>query len=99
MQTNVSLLTAAAATGAANSINFGGDFCFDVAGTFGGATVGLEMLGPDNTTWIAVRDTAGPVAFTAAGAVIVTLPAGTYRATITGGTGVSLSARLRSVMQ
>jgi hypothetical protein len=99
MQINVPLLSGASATGAANTIQLGGDFCFDVAGTFGGASVGLEMLGPDNVTWIAVRDTAGAVAFTAAGAVIVSIPAGTYRATITGGSGVSLSARLRSVMQ
>lgn len=97
MQTNVTLLSAASATGAGQPIAFGGEYCFDVAGTFGGATVGLQMLGADGATWIAVNDSAGALAFTAAGAAIVAIPAGSYRATITGGTGVSLSARLRRV--
>ena len=96
-QINIRLLNAASVTGAASPIAFGGDYCFDAAGTFGGATVGLQMLGADNVTWIDVRDGAGAVAFTAAGAVIVSLPAGQYRATITGGSTISLFARLRSV--
>lgn len=97
MQRSAILLSAASATGPSTHVAIGDDYCFDAAGTFGGATVGLEMLGADGATWIAVRDSAGPVAFTAAGAVIVALPAGQYRATITGGTGVSIHARLRNV--
>ena len=96
MQRSATLLSAASATGPSTNIAIGGDYCFDVAGTFGGATVGLEMLGPDGSTWIAVRDSAGALAFTSAGAAIVTIPSGNYRATITGGSGVSLHARLRS---
>ena len=94
---NARLLSASSATGASTPIAFGGDYCFAAAGTFGGTTVGLDMLGPDGATWIAVRDSAGAIALTAAGAVIVSLPAGSYRASITGGAGVSMSATLRSV--
>lgn len=96
-QVNAQLLSAAAATGVSVPIAFGGDYCFAAAGTFGGSTVGLDMLGPDGATWIAVRDISGPIALTAAGAVIVSLPAGAYRASISGGSGVSMSASLRSV--
>lgn len=95
-QINARLLSASAATGSAVPVAFGGDYCFAAAGTFGGATVGLDMLGPDAVTWIAVKDVSGAIALTAAGAVIVQLPAGSFRATITGGSGVSMSASLRS---
>ncbi len=91
------LLSNASAAGAAVPVGFGGEYLFDVAGTFGGATVGIQVLGPDGATWIALRDSAGVVALTAAGAVVVSIPAGRYRATITGGSGVSVSARLRSI--
>lgn len=96
-QINARLLSASTATGAAAPIAFGGDYCFAVAGTFGGCTVGLDMLGPDGVTWIAVRDSAGAIAMTVAGAVVVSIPAGSYRASIAGGAGVSMSATLRSV--
>lgn len=97
LQQNITLLSAASATGAAVNVQLGGEYCFDVAGTFGGTTVGLQMLGPDGTTWISIRDADGAIALTEARAVFVLLPAGQYRATITGGTGVSMNARLRSV--
>lgn len=97
MQINASLLSAASATGAGIVIAYGGDYCFDAAGTFGGCTVGLQMLGADGATWIAVKGSSGAISFSAADALIVSIPNGTYRATITGGTGVSVSARLRSV--
>lgn len=96
-QVTVALLSAASATSGSIRVDFDGEWLFDVAGTFGGATVGLQLLGPDGSTWIDVRDSAGALAFTAAGAVVVSLPVGQYRATVTGGTGVSVSARLRSV--
>lgn len=96
-QVTIPLLIAASATGASTRVDFDGDYLFDVAGTFGGATVGLQLLGPGGSTWIDVRDGTGVLAFTSAGAVLVSLPAGTVRAMITGGTGVALSARLRSV--
>lgn len=84
----VVLLTAAAATGSA--INWpGGIGIFEVAGTFGGATISLQFLGPDGTTWI----TAGTgTTFTAANGGIFYLPPGPIRATVTGGAGVSVTA-------
>lgn len=94
---NLTLLSAAAATGTPLTLQKGGDFCFAVNGTFGGTTVSLQMLGPDNLNYITIKDTAGAIAITAADAVVVSIPAGTYRATITGGTGVSVSAFLRSI--
>ena len=96
-QVNATLLSAASATGSAVPVAFGGDYCFAAAGTFGGTSVGLQMLGPDGSTWIALHDSAGAIALTESGAVIVSLPAGLYRASITGGSGVSISASLRSV--
>lgn len=97
MTDRISLLSAGAATSAAKTVSFSGNYTFVVAGTFGGATVGLQMLGPDGTTWISVEDDLAPLAFTAAGAIVVACAAGDYRATITGGSGVSLYADLRHV--
>jgi hypothetical protein len=97
MQQNITLLSAASATGSAVSLQLGGEYCFDAAGTFGGCTVGLQMLGADGTTWLSIRDADGAIGLTEARAVFVTLPAGSYRATITGGSGVSMNARLRNV--
>lgn len=97
MQQTIPLLAAASATGAATPVAFGGLFCFSVAGTFGGATVGLQLLGPDGATWLPVEDDAGAIALTTARALAVNLPRGTVRATITGGSGVSLTARLDRV--
>lgn len=68
-----------------------GVYCFAANGTFGGATVTLEMLGPDGVNYITVTGTA----LTAAGAVNVELPAGRYRAAVSGGVGASLHATLK----
>lgn len=97
MQQNITLLSAASATGSAVNVQLGGSYVFDAAGTFGGTTVGLQMLGPDGSTWIDIEDEGGAIALTSAGAVYLSIPAGSYRVTITGGSGVSMSARLRSV--
>lgn len=91
------LLVAAAATGSTVTVETPGDWCFSVAGTFGGATIGLQKLGPDGTTWISLKDSAGAIALTSADALVVSLAAGSYRATVTGGTGVSVSASLEWV--
>jgi len=95
MSERYTLLSAASATGAGVSINSPASNCiFSVAGTFGGASVGLQMLGPDGVTWITLKDQVGAIEFTSADAIFVSLPIGTYRATVTGGTGVSLYAQL-----
>lgn len=96
MQITATLLSAASATGSGVIVAHGGDYVFLVAGTFGGTSVGLQILGPDGVTWISIEDSAGAIAVTSAKAVYMTLPAGTYRATITGGTSPEISAELRS---
>lgn len=92
-----SLLAAASATGAGVAVGTPGDWCFTGFGTFGGASLGLDKLASDGTTWIALKDSAGAIALTAADTVIVSLAAGTYRARITGGSGVSITASLEWV--
>lgn len=94
-QQTIPLLTNEGATGQMASNDFGGRFVLAVNGTFDGATVGLQMLGPDGTNYIDVEDDNGVIAITAAKAMLVYLPAGGYRAKITGGTGVALYATLR----
>lgn len=96
--TLITLLSSASATGAEQVSQRPGRYCFAVAGTFGGATVGLQMLGPDGATWIDIEDDAGAIAIASAKARLIALPAGRYRATITGGAGVSLSATLARVL-
>lgn len=94
MSDTYKLLAAAASNGAAMDVSSRGNFVFSVAGLFGGASVGLQMLGPDGVTWITLKDHVGAIALTSADAIFVSLPIGTYRATVTGGTGVSLFAQL-----
>lgn len=85
------LLTNASATGSPVTGVVSGEYIFGVAGTFGGATVGLSYLGPDGVTYIALPDTD----LTAAGAVVVRVGAGaTIKATVTGGTPSGLYANL-----
>ena len=95
---NIALLSAGAATGAGKVTQFSGRYCFAVVGSFDGATVGLQMLGPDDATWIAVKDAVGAIAFTSADASLVFLPAGTYRATIAGGGAPSITAVLKRII-
>ena len=77
----VDLLSNATATG--SSVTWpGGRGSFVVAGTFGGATVSLQLLGPNGTTWI----TAGTyTTLTAEGIGNFDLPQGRIRAAVTGG--------------
>lgn len=96
MQTlSVDLLYNASATGA-GTLWGGGKAQFSAAGTFGGATVALEVLGPDNATWIAA---ATSTSLTAAGLAVVDLPQGQVRASVTGGTPSGLYARLARIPQ
>ncbi len=75
------LLSNASATGSGKIWN-GGRGAFMAAGTFGGATVTLQVLGPDGTTWL---DVGAEAALTAPGAVGFDLPPGTIRAEVDGG--------------
>lgn len=94
MASNIQLLSGASATGASNQYQGGRSF-FAVSGTFGGATVSLQFLGPDGTTWL---DTPG-TALTAPGAAACDLPTqANVRAGVTGGTPSGLSARVDRVV-
>jgi hypothetical protein len=70
----------------------GGDYIWSVEGTFGGATVTLQRLGLDGTTWVNVRNQANTadLTLTAAGAVGVGIGQGaSVRAQITAATGTT----------
>lgn len=74
----------------------GGIGVFAVAGTFGGATVSLEFLGPDGTTAIAMgTDTT----LTAAGGAQFSFPGGQIRASVTGGAPSGLYATADALPQ
>ncbi|AGC35698.1 hypothetical protein ACP46_gp13 [Rhizobium phage RHEph06] len=89
------LFTNQNATGNGNAVSLlsGGQYIFDVAGTFGGTTVKLQRLASDKATWI---DVGSDASFTAAGHVLVTLSAGQYRAVSTGGAPAGIYSSLRS---
>lgn len=90
----VTLLSNASTTGSAKGPIVGGRYVFSVVGTFGGTTVQLQFLGPDNTTWISLASGS----FTAAGAVAVDVPNGAaFRVTVTGGSPSGLYAALQRV--
>jgi hypothetical protein len=79
----IDLLSNASATGAARNVAFGGRYLMALLGTLGGATITIEMLGPDGATYLAVPDSS----LTAAGTAVVYLPANaTVRGVVTGGT-------------
>lgn len=87
------LLNAAAASGAA-FYWAGGEGALFVTGTFGGTTVGLSWAPREAGTY---RDCGESCQFTGAGAVNVKLPPGWVKATITGGSGVSITAELTRI--
>lgn len=67
----------------------GGLLSFQCVGTFDGATVTLQILGPDGATWI---DADSTTTITAAGGGNVLLPRGTIRALVAGGSPSGLFA-------
>jgi len=87
------LLENAAATGPARTWN-GGRGQFKTVGTFGGATVTLQILGPDGTTWLSLGEEA---AFTAPGVVNFDCPPGQLRAQVSGGSPSGLYAEVASI--
>lgn len=86
------LLDNADATGATTTWQ-GGRARFTAVGTFGGGTVNLEFLGPDNATWVPYDATG----LTAAGSLVIETVPGSLRASVTGGTPSALYARLDRV--
>lgn len=88
------LINNAAVTGSATILQQGGLYSFNVVGTFGGTTVKLQILGPDDATYVDVPT----ASFTAAGVIGVYLPAGgTVKAVVTGGAPANLYASLALV--
>jgi hypothetical protein len=75
------LLTNATSTGAAVQWD-GGIGAFSAAGTFSGATVTLQWLGPDGATYL---DVGSDTTLTAAGAGAFVLPPCRIRAAVSGG--------------
>lgn len=98
------LFTAQAAAGNGAAANWGGGRgLFLAAGTFGGTSVTLEVLGPNGSTWLPVKamDSAGvqtTVALTDSGMFVFELPPGSIRAVATGGTPSALYARADRVI-
>ncbi len=80
------LLSNASATGSAVPWP-GGKGAVMLAGTVGGATITLQILGPDGTTWLT-----GATALTAVGVGVIELPCGQIRALVAGGAPSGLYA-------
>lgn len=82
------LLSNASATGSAVAWP-GGKGAFSLAGTVGGATITLQYLGPDGSTWLAA---AAATTLTAVGLGVFELPNGQIRALVAGGSPSGLYA-------
>lgn len=80
------LLSNASATGSAVEWP-GGRGLFVLAGTVSGASVGVEYMGPDGSTWLPAH-----TALTAVGMALFELPPGRIRAAVSGGTPSGLFA-------
>jgi hypothetical protein len=81
MSERFTLISNGSATG--SSVKWpGGKGTFVVTGTFGGATITLQFLGLDNTTWV---DVGTEATLTAAGMCGFECGAGLIRAKVTGG--------------
>ena len=74
-----------AATTSAFTLN-GGEYVFTVTATFGGGSVGVEVLGGNGSSWLLVA-----TALTAAGFATYKLPPGQYRVVIATATAVYAS--------
>lgn len=75
----------------------GGKGVMSVAGTFGGAAVTMQYLGPNGSTWLDVKalapdGTQTTVSLSAAGSIGFMLPPTQIRAVVTGGTPSGLYA-------
>ena len=85
------LINNAAVTSAALKVA-GGLYAFAVDGTFGGATVKLQILSPDGASYL---DIDAALSLTAEGIQAVDLPGGaTVKAVVTGGAPANLYASL-----
>ena len=85
------LLSNATATGSSTQWDGGKGFV-TVAGTFGGASLQLQYMGPDNATWVPVGS-----AFTAAGSAVVEMPPGKIRMAISSGPPSAMYAKIEQI--
>lgn len=93
MAQRLDLLSNASATGTAQAWHGGrGQFC--VSGTFSGATVTLQRLSADGTTYVSLGS---DVALTAAGAVNFEAPPCQLRALVASGSPSGLYAEAASI--
>lgn len=87
------LLNNASATGEAIEVG-GGTFIVCAVGTFGGATLQLQLRGPDDSTYVNITD----AALTVAGAYVVDLPRGaTIKMLVSGGAPSALYANISKI--
>lgn len=63
----------------------GGKYWFAAAGTFNGASVALQKLGPDGQTYLTIGS------FTLSEGIVLDCPPGQYRVQVSGSTTASLS--------
>lgn len=90
----IPLLTNASATGNATGGIDGGTYVWTLNGTIGGATIKLQALGADGSTY---NDIVG-ASLTAAGCLAIDVGAGeSIRAVVTGGSPSALYSTLRKV--
>lgn len=87
------LLSNATATGTAVAVN-AGRYAFMCDGTFSGATVTLQILGPDGSSYLSAGSDA---ALTAEGAVLVELPNCSVRALVASGPPSGMYATLTRI--
>lgn len=93
IKSNITLLSnvAAAGNGAAQTVSVGGSYMYQMAGTFGGTSGKLQMLGPDGTTFVDIPGTT----LAASGMAKIDIPAGMQvRAVLTGGTPSAMYSSL-----
>ncbi|WP_374601050.1 hypothetical protein [Niveibacterium sp.] len=87
----MTLLQNASATSSAKSWP-GGRGSVVASGSFGGATLQLQGLGPDGATWVSVG-----AALTSAGQTVFEMPPGQIRILVSGGTPSALYAQAARV--
>lgn len=96
MADRIVLLSNASATGNAVTIPVRGQYLLTVTATFSGATVKVQILSGDASTYVDVASSS----LTAAGTALISLPAGALvKGTITGGPPSGVYATLDLVTQ
>lgn len=101
-QTSYLLGTSIASASAGSAVPIaGGEYVVYFSGTAGGATISLQMLAPDGSTWCPIQALAGssPLQTTTLpfSSTQIYLPIGQVRVNVAGGSGSSVNARLTGI--